>query len=183
MSSAAERRHGPDWETSIQGSTSLRRPAPGVFHDVTAGNNIVPCKTGTPDCTTGKYGYNAGPGYDPVTGLGSIDAAKLLENWSAAKSNPKGSSVVTAMIDPSPVYQQAPDADGFAWFYTIRLTETGGVATKLTGFSIDGYDLSEYIADWFGTTTLPANGSLSLKVRAKDMARAIGGADCVRRYR
>jgi hypothetical protein len=148
----------------------LAQSAPSVFHDVTAGNNIVPCELGSPDCTTGRYGYNAGPGYDSVTGLGSIDAAKLLENWSAAKSNPKGSSVVTAMIDPSPVYQHAPDADGFAWFYTIRLTETGGVATKLTGFSIDGYDLSEYIADWFGTTTLSANSSLSLKVRAKDMA-------------
>ena len=85
----------------------LAQTARGVFHDVTAGNNIVPCKAGTPDCTTGRYGYNAGPGYDPVTGLGSIDAANLLENWSTAKSNPKGSSVVTASIDPSPVYQQA----------------------------------------------------------------------------
>jgi len=147
----------------------LAQTTRGVFHDITAGNNIVPCKTGTPDCTTGKYGYNAGPGYDHVTGLGSIDAANLLENWSAAKSNPKGSSVVVPTIDPSPVYQQAPDEDGYAWFYTIRLSETGGVASKLTGFSIDDYDLSDSIADWFGSTTLPANGSLSVAVRAKDL--------------
>jgi subtilase family serine protease len=148
----------------------LAQSAPSVFHDVTGGNNIVPCKAGTPDCTTGRYGYNAGPGYDHVTGLGSIDAANLLNNWSEIKSNPKGSSVVNAQIDPSPVYQQAPDDDGYSWFYTIRLSETGGVASKLTGFSIDGYDLSGYIADWFGTSTIPANGSLSLKMRGKDMA-------------
>ena len=147
----------------------LAQTTRGVFHDVTAGNNIVPCKNGTPDCTTGRYGYNAGTGYDHVTGLGSIDAANLLENWSTAKSNPKGSSVVAASIDPSPVYQQSPDEDGYAWFYTIRLSETGGVASKVTAFSIDGDDLSEYIADWFGSTTLPANGLLSVKMRAKDL--------------
>ncbi len=44
-----------------------------TFHDITAGNNIVPCTAGTPDCASGSFGYSAGPGYDLVTGLGSID--------------------------------------------------------------------------------------------------------------
>jgi hypothetical protein len=147
----------------------LAQSTRGVFHDVTAGTNIVPCKMGTPDCTTGRYGYNAGPGYDHVTGLGSIDAANLLDSWSVSQSSPKGNSVVAATIDPATVYQQAPDVDGYSWFYTIKLSETGGVATKLTGFSINGYDLSGSIADWFGTTTLPARGSLSVNVRARDI--------------
>src|SRR6266481_3166733 len=86
----------------------------------------APCKTVTPDCTTGRYGYSAGPGYDHVTGLGSIDVANLLENWSSAKSNPNTATVVVPSIDPSTVYQQAPDSDGYALFYTIRLSETGG---------------------------------------------------------
>jgi hypothetical protein len=77
---------------------------------------------------------------------------------------------VTAIINPSPVYQQEPDDEGYAWFYTVRLSESGGVASKLTAFSIDDYDLSEYIAEWFGTSTIPANGSLSLQMRGKDMA-------------
>lgn len=55
--------------------------APNAFHDITAGNNIVPCAMGTPDCTTGSFGYNAGPGYDMVTGLGSVDAANLVNSW------------------------------------------------------------------------------------------------------
>ena len=48
-----------------------------------SGNNIVPCQVGTTDCTSGTYGYNAGTGYDLVTGLGTIDAANLVNNWSA----------------------------------------------------------------------------------------------------
>jgi subtilase family serine protease len=58
----------------------------GAFHDITTGNNIVPCDRTTVDCpTTGtaQYGFSAGPGYDLVTGLGSIDAAVLVNNWSS----------------------------------------------------------------------------------------------------
>src|SRR5262249_38171794 len=87
----------------------LAQTTSAVFHDVTGGNNIVPCKAGTTDCANGKYGYNAGPGYDHVTGLGSIDIANLVDNWSASKSTPKGASAVVVSVEPSPVYQQAPD--------------------------------------------------------------------------
>src|SRR5262249_44366652 len=48
----------------------LAQATSGVFHDITLGDNIVPCSIGTPDCTTGQYGFRAGPGYDEVTGLG-----------------------------------------------------------------------------------------------------------------
>ena len=44
---------------------------PQVFHDVTAGNNSVPR----------LKGFACGPGYDEVTGLGSVDGAALLANW------------------------------------------------------------------------------------------------------
>jgi hypothetical protein len=147
----------------------LAQTTRGVFHDVTAGNNIVPCKAGTPDCTTGSYGYTAGPGYDHVTGLGSVDVANLVENWAVTKSTPKSTSVVVPSVEPSPVYQQAPDADGFSWFYTVKLSEKGGATTRVTAFAIDDDDLSEYIADWFGSTTLPANGVLSVDLRSKDV--------------
>jgi len=48
-----------------------------IFHDVTSGNNSVPCANGTPNCVDGSLGYNAGPGYDLVTGLGSINVASF----------------------------------------------------------------------------------------------------------
>jgi hypothetical protein len=58
----------------------------GAFHDVTTGNNVVPCAPTFPDCPSTppyQFGYAAGPGYDRATGLGSIDAAKLVAAWKA----------------------------------------------------------------------------------------------------
>ena len=57
---------------------------PGVFHDITTGNNVVPCSIGTTNCASGSYGYTAGPGYDLVTGLGSVDAWRMVACWSRA---------------------------------------------------------------------------------------------------
>src|SRR6185295_19127839 len=50
-------------------------PALNVFHDVTTGNNSVP----------GMAGFSAGPGWDPVTGLGSVDAYAMVNNWSGSR--------------------------------------------------------------------------------------------------
>lgn len=54
-----------------------------VFHDVTSGNNSVVCATGTPDCGSNNFltGYNAGTGYDQASGLGSVDAAQMVNMW------------------------------------------------------------------------------------------------------
>ncbi len=61
----------------------MAQTTPSAFHDITSGNNIVPCMQDTANCATGSFGYTAGPGYDLVTGLGSIDAAKLAANWAS----------------------------------------------------------------------------------------------------
>jgi hypothetical protein len=63
----------------------------GVFHDVVVRRHFVRCKVGTPDCTNGQIGYSGAPGYDNASGLGSIDAANFIENWSSTKSTPKSS--------------------------------------------------------------------------------------------
>jgi hypothetical protein len=52
-----------------------------AFHDITTGNNKVPCTTGSPGCPSGSnptIGYSAGTGYDQATGLGSVDANNLV---------------------------------------------------------------------------------------------------------
>jgi hypothetical protein len=61
-----------------------------AFHDITTGSNQVPCSPGSTDCpaaagqtTPGVIGYVAGPGYDQVTGLGSIDAYNLVNEWNS----------------------------------------------------------------------------------------------------
>ncbi len=54
----------------------------GAFHDITTGNNSVPCQTGTKNCATGgTIGYSAGAGYDQATGLGSVDGTNLVNGW------------------------------------------------------------------------------------------------------
>ncbi|AXC13624.1 putative periplasmic aspartyl protease [Acidisarcina polymorpha] len=57
-----------------------------VFHDVTTGNNAVVCTSGTQNCGGNGFmtGYNAGTGYDQASGLGSVDAAAMLANWTSA---------------------------------------------------------------------------------------------------
>jgi len=52
-------------------ATQQAAGGPPVFHDITSGNNSVP----------GVIGYNAGTGYDLVTGLGSVDAFLLVNSW------------------------------------------------------------------------------------------------------
>jgi len=59
-----------------------------VFYDITSGSNEVPCAGGSPGCSStqsGKDGFTtaqvAGPGYDLATGLGSLNAANLVNAW------------------------------------------------------------------------------------------------------
>jgi subtilase family serine protease len=69
---------------------------PTAFHDVPAGStNAMPCVVDSPNCdTTGSYqvgvlsGYNTATHYDLVTGLGSVDAANLVNNWTTVSFTP-----------------------------------------------------------------------------------------------
>jgi large repetitive protein len=61
-----------------------------MFYDVTSGNNSVPCAGGSPGCSSTVTGTNgllagqqAGPGYDLVTGLGSVNATNLSAQWTS----------------------------------------------------------------------------------------------------
>lgn len=62
---------------------SLAASSPAAFHDITSGNNNVPCTSGTTNCAAGttSIGFSAGAGYDQVTGLGSLDVAQLISAW------------------------------------------------------------------------------------------------------
>lgn len=65
-----------------------------VFHDVTSGNNSVPCTQGTANCPNGgAIGYNAGPGYDQASGIGSMDVNQLIKGWSSVTPTGTGSTI------------------------------------------------------------------------------------------
>jgi subtilase family serine protease len=66
---------------------SLAASAPAAFHDITTGDNKVPCQAGSKDCPNGgTIGYSAKTGYDLVTGLGSIDVGALVDAWAGGGS-------------------------------------------------------------------------------------------------
>ncbi len=134
----------------------MAQNSPGAFHRVPVGNNSVPCVTGSPDCTTGTFGFNAGPSYNQASGLGSPDAYNFVHQWTSQA--PTASAVVPS-IDQTPVFEGSPNGSGFRWTFQVTLSEEAGVGTTLTGFTINGQSYSA--AQAFGTTQLPADGSLT----------------------
>ena len=83
--------------------------APNAFHDITTGNNMVPCKPGSKDCpASGMIGFNAGPGYDLATGLGSVDAGALAAIWNGP-TNPD--FAVTAQTQSLTITRGSPVTD------------------------------------------------------------------------
>jgi uncharacterized protein (TIGR03437 family) len=73
---------------------ALAQSNPSIFHDVTTGDNIVtvPCSARNRVCANTAVGYAAGTGYDQATGLGSVDAYKLVAGWNGGSTGGAGSS-------------------------------------------------------------------------------------------
>jgi hypothetical protein len=132
---------------------SLAASNPSAFHDITTGNNIVPCANPSTDCPTTapfQYGFTAGTGYDQVTGLGSVDAHALAVAWGNSRPatsttiSPSSTSVFqgasvtfTATVSPA-------TATGMVSFYN------NGSATALGTAALSGGTAM------FSTTALPA---------------------------
>ncbi len=64
------------------GTSGAATAGAGPFRDVTSGTNTVP----------GVTGYDAGPGYDAATGLGSPDVAALSAALAVARRSPARTS-------------------------------------------------------------------------------------------
>ena len=73
-----------------------------VFYDTPAGSTIaMPCVRGTPNCTVSisvdQYGvlsgYATGAGYDLATGLGSVNAANLVNGWKTVGNTPSSTTL------------------------------------------------------------------------------------------
>ena len=75
----------------------LAQSTSDVFHDTTAGDNIVPCAQGSPECVNGTLGYSAATGYDLASGLGSVDVANLIAEW----NNGNASTTLVSANPPS----------------------------------------------------------------------------------
>jgi subtilase family serine protease len=133
---------------------------PGAFHDVTTGTIAVLCTGGSPNCnktvSSDTYGiltgYNAGVGYDLATGLGSVDAANLVNNWNSNSTSPNFNLV----FSPSAITISSPGQSGSA---TLTVTATNGftgtVTFSCTNLSNDfGCSFSQQSVTGSGTTTV-----------------------------
>lgn len=134
-------------------STGNTPPAAGcTFNDVTTGTIAMPCTTGSANCVTNtgsdKYGvlngYSAGAGYDLATGLGSVNVANLVNNWTKGLAALAKTTTTLLLNNGNPVNV----VHGSKVPVNITVTPaavTGAVAlvsTATTGQGVDGFSLT-----------------------------------------
>src|SRR6266446_3461640 len=155
-------------QSSSSCNSSTGPAATCVFNDVTSGTIATPCVTGSPNCTTANAGdqmgilsgYQAAAGYDLATGLGSVNANNLVNNWNSASGTASttmltlnGGNVVnithgTPVSVAVSVSPTSPQPTGLA-----SLTATQGNSS----FGFDTLTLSNGSAS--GTTNMLPGGS------------------------
>jgi hypothetical protein len=94
---------------------SMAATTPAAFHDITSGNNVVPCAQGSKDCPATapfQLGYSAGVGYDQAIGLGSVDAFNLLDAWASSLAGNLPAPTLTAPGNGAAGVALAPE---FGW--------------------------------------------------------------------
>jgi pseudomonalisin len=123
------------------GASQYGASGPAVFHDIKTGNNSVP----------GVTGYNAGPGYDQTTGLGSVDGQTLLSQW------PGGSGTGTGT--PSPCVANATTLCLFGGRFGVSASFNAGASGTGNAQVVQLTDDTGYL--WFFAA---ANVELVLKV-------------------
>jgi subtilase family serine protease len=119
---------------------------PTAMNDVTSGSNIVPCTEGTTGCPSVapfQYGFEAGVGYDQVTGLGSVNANALAIAWGelSTLSTTSISSSTNAIIEGNNVTLTATvtpaSTTGSVSFYSnLSSTALGTVSLSNGGASL-----------------------------------------------
>jgi trimeric autotransporter adhesin len=139
----------------INGSHASR-----IFHDITVGNNSVPCDSTSSyqggACVTdsaGYYyltGYNTNTGYDLATGLGSVDVDQLLTYWGSAS----GSASATVSVTPAETSLNSSQSLSV----TAAVTGASGTPTGTVTLSGGGYTSSaETLSGGSYVFTIPAN--------------------------
>jgi hypothetical protein len=112
---------------------SLAKTNAEVFHDITSGNNMVPCSAGKLLCVGGEVGYSATTGYDLATGLGSIDGFALYKAL--------GGPSLTASTTTLSVMPTAPLVGESVTLTATVASASSAVTTTPSGtvtFTIDG---------------------------------------------
>ncbi|MFZ0662259.1 MAG: Ig-like domain repeat protein [Acidobacteriaceae bacterium] len=126
----------------------LAKNHPSYFHDIASGDNSVPCAAGSLNCGANDFltGYDAGAGYDLASGLGSVDAAAIVKNWSSVSL---GATSTTLQINGSSAAYTG--VHGASLTFNIGVTGGSGTPTGIVAIT-DNDDMTSG-----GTTSGPQN--------------------------
>ncbi len=181
---------------------SLAQTSPGAFHDITTGNNIVTpsCPRRSLSCSSTPIGYSATVGYDPVTGLGSVNAYNLALAWtgstisttpppaenalalvaSTSTISSNGTLFLTATVTStngttptgSVIFSAGSTSLG-----SITLTGSGGSATATLGVAASSLPQgsSNVTAEYSGNNSVNATISVSVSSGASETKPTIAG--------
>ncbi len=111
----------------------------GPFHDITSGNNTMGSVTG----------FSAGPGYDLVTGWGTLDVARLAQVWPGCGASTTGGT--TGGTTGSTTGSSAGSTTG---------SSTGGTTASTTG-TITGSTTGSATGSSSGSATGSTTGSVT----------------------
>ena len=138
---------------------SLAVSKPTAFHDITTGNNFVPCTAGSTNCPSAaplQIGYSAGTGYDLVTGLGSVNANVLITNWPGFSVTPDFS------VGATPITVAAPGQSGTS---TVTVSMLNGFAGTVS-LTCSGLPVGATCAFVQGSLTATGTSTLTLSTNS-----------------
>jgi hypothetical protein len=121
-----------------------------IFNDITADTNAVPCAAGSPNCATEGgpvgvlTGYNSGVGFDLTTGLGSVNATNLVNNWKSVTFTP-----TVTLLKVSPLFLE----HGQAANVDVAVIANGGTPSGQIALKTNDQNPA-------GDLTLGANGTI-----------------------
>ncbi|MGA2807555.1 MAG: choice-of-anchor D domain-containing protein [Terracidiphilus sp.] len=149
-------------------STSVASGNACNFYDITTDNNAVPCVPGYPNCTllhtTDSVGILSGNsstvGYDLATGLGSVNANNLVNNWPAQNAAPAVSLTPATLTFASTV----EGASSAAQVVTLKNTGSAALAISSGGITVSGANSTSFSATTTCTATLAAGSSCTISV-------------------
>ncbi len=151
--------------SSIYATQALQGPNSVIFHDIISGNNVVPCAEGSPDCIGGSLGYQAGPGYDLVTGLGSVDAQGFITSFGLA---------TTASVTFSP--SQVQEAGSISFTANVRAFNgdipSGSIAIFWNQPGLNPFGVASAVLDASGN----AKGTLTLSPGSYSLTAYFSGS-------
>jgi subtilase family serine protease/sugar lactone lactonase YvrE len=141
-----------------------------VFNDVTSGTNAMPCYNGTANCkvtTSGDAyailpGYAAGTGFDLASGLGSINASNLVNQWPGATA---AAPVVTLSATSVAFGNETKGIASAA--KTVTLTNSGTAALSSVSIALAGVGAADFIESNTCGTSVAAGAKCTITLEFK----------------